>query len=133
MVFEQKSLQDVWDYINGDRDEVRFVARVFFLNSLETYYSFVNELAEKAEITVRLSDESFCKGSDTVPDLKALIAFLDENKDKDVLIPNIAEYLRIGKVTEKNSACVYSILNRHVHSKKGYGSQSFWQKGCFSL
>ena len=69
MVFKQKSLQDVWEYITNDRDETRFVARVFFVNSLGTYYSFVNQLAEKAEITVRISDDKFCKGLDTVPDL----------------------------------------------------------------
>ena len=118
MVFEQKTLQEVLDYIKLDRDENRFVARVFFVNNLGTYYSFVKTLSEKADVTVRLSDERFCKGSDTVPDLKALISFLDENKDKDILVPHLAEYLRIGGVTEKNSACLYSILNRHVHSKK---------------
>ena len=131
MVFEQKSLQEVLDYIKSDREENRFVARVFFVNNLETYYSFVKTLSDKADITVRLSDEQFCKGSDTVPDLKALIAFLDENKDKDVLVPHLAEYLRIGEVTEKNSACIYSILNRHVHSKKRVWIPIFLAKGLF--
>lgn len=88
MVFEQKTLQEVLDYIKLDRDENRFVSRVFFVSNLETYYSFVKTLSEKADVTVRLSDERFCKGSDTVPDLKALIAFLDENKDKDILVPD---------------------------------------------
>lgn len=131
MVFEQKSLQEVFDYIKSDRDENRFVARVFFVNNLGTYYSFVKTLSEKADITIRLSDEQFCKGADTVPDLKALIAFLDENKDKDVLIPHLAEYLRIGEVTEKNSACIYSILNRHVHSQKRVWIPLFLAKGLF--
>ena len=131
MVFEQKSLQEVLDYIKSDRDENRFVARVFFLNNLGTYYSFVKTLSEKADITIRLSDEKFCKGSDTVPDLKALIVFLDENKDKDIIIPHLAEYLRIGEVTEKNSACIYSILNRHVHSKKRIWIPIFLAKGLF--
>lgn len=131
MVFEQKSLQEVLDYIKSDREENRFVARVFFVNNLGTYYSFVKTLSDKADITVRLSDEQFCKGPDTVPDLKALIAFLDENKDKDVLVPHLAEYLRIGEVTEKNSACIYSILNRHVHSKKRVWIPIFLAKGLF--
>lgn len=131
MVFEQKTLQEVLDYIKLDRDENRFVSRVFFVSNLETYYSFVKTLSEKADVTVRLSDERFCKGSDTVPDLKALIAFLDENKDKDILVPHLAEYLRIGEVTEKNSACLYSILNRHVHSKKRVWIPIFLAKGLF--
>lgn len=53
MVFEQKSLQEVLDYIKSDRDENRFVARVFFVNNLGTYYSFVKALSEKADITIR--------------------------------------------------------------------------------
>ena len=76
-MFEQKTLQEVLDYIKSDRDENRFVARVFFVNNLGTYYSLIKTLSEKADITVRLSDERFCKGSDTVPDLKALITVLD--------------------------------------------------------
>lgn len=131
MVFEQKSLQEVLDFLKSDRDENRFVARVFFLNNLGTYYSFVKTLSDKAEITIRLSDEQFCKGSDTVPDLKALIAFLDKNKDKDILVPHLAEYLRIGEITEKNAACIYSILNRHVHSKKRVWIPIFLAKGLF--
>lgn len=131
MVFAQKSLQEVLDYIKSDRDENRFVARVFFVNNLEAYYSFVKMMSDKADITVRLSDEQFCKGSDTVPDLKALIAFLDENKDKDILVPHLAEYLRIGEITEKNSACIYSILNRHVHSKKRVWIPIFLAKALF--
>ena len=131
MVFEQKTLQEVLNYIKSDRDENRFVARVFFVNNLGTYYSFVKTLSEKADITVRLSDERFCKGSDTVPDLKYLISFLDENRDKDILVPHLAEYLRIGEATEKNSACLYSILNRHVHSKKRVWIPIFLAKGLF--
>lgn len=131
MVFEQKTLQEALGYINSDRDENRFVARVFFMNNLGTYYSFIKTLSEKADITVRLSDERFCKGSDTVPDLKALISFLDENKDKDILVPHLAEYLRIGEATEKNSSCIYSILNRHVHSKKRVWIPIFLAKGLF--
>ena len=69
-----------------------------------------------ADITIRLSD--YCKGADTVPDLEALISYLNENKDKDILLPHLGEYLRIGEITERNSACIHSILNRHVHSKK---------------
>ena len=124
-MFEQKTLQEVLDYIKSDRDENRFVARVFFVNNLGTYYSFIKTLSEKADITVRLSDERFCKGSDTVPDLKALITVLDENKDKDILVPHLAEYLRIGEATEKNSACLYSILNRHVQFQFFYDSTFF--------
>lgn len=130
-MFELKSFQEVLKYIETDRDENRFVARVFFVNNLRTYYSLVNALSDKADITVRLSNEQFCKGSDTVPDLKALIAFLDDNKGQDILIPHLAEYLRVGEVTEKNSSCIYSILNRHVHSKKRVWIPLFLAKGLF--
>jgi hypothetical protein len=116
-VFDQKSLQETLEYIKSDRDISRLVARVFFVNNLGTYFSFVKTLSETADYTVKLSDEQFCKGQDSVPDLNELISFLDANKDKDILVPNVAEYLRIGEKTEKNSAFLNSILNRHVHSK----------------
>lgn len=128
---KQMSLQDVWDYIKNDRNENRFVARVFFFNRLETYYSFIEKLSETADLTVRLSDTQFCKGSDTVPDIKSLISYLDENKGKDVLVPHLAEYLRVGEIVEKNAACLHSILNRHVHSKKRVWLPIFLAKGLF--
>ena len=131
MDFQQKSLQSVWEYIKNDKDENRFIARVFFINDLSTYYTFINKLADQADITVRLSEEKYCKGADTVPDLKSLIAFLDDNKEKDILIPHIAEYLRVGEVTERKASCLYSIINRHVHSKKRVWIPIFLAEGLF--
>lgn len=128
-MFEQKSLQEAFDYIKTDRDENRFVARVFFLNNLQTYFSFVRTLSEIADITIHLSD--YCKGADTVPDLEVLISYLNENKDKDILIPHIGEYLRIGEMTERKSAYIHSILNRHVHSKKRVWIPIFLAKSLF--
>ena len=110
----------------------RIVARVFFLNNIESYFSFINTLSESADMTLHISDVRFCKGEDTVPDLRPLIELLDENSDKNILITNIAEYLRIGQLTEKNASYIYSILNRHVHSNKRVWIPIFLGEGLFN-
>lgn len=131
MLIKQISFQDLIAKIATDNAESRFIARVFFVNSLKTYYALIDALSNKADIVVRLSDDQFCKGEDTVPDIKALIEYLDEHKDSNVLVPHLGEYLRVGEVTERNAACVYSLINRHVHSDKRVWIPIFSAKGLF--
>jgi len=131
MLINQITLPELLYGIAADKEENRFVARVFFVNNLKTYYSLIDALSDKADVVVRISDDIFCKGADTVPDFHALINFLDERKDKNILLPHLGEYLRIGEVTERNSACLYSILNRHVHSSKRVWIPIFAAKGLF--
>lgn len=128
---EQKSLQEILDYIAIDHDENRFIARVFFVNDIVVYFNLVTELVIKADLTIRLSDDSFCKGDDTVPNLKAVIEVLDKNQDKNILLPHLAEYLRIGEAVERNSSWIYSILNRHVHSTARVWIPIFSAKSLF--
>lgn len=128
---EQKNYQELLSYIDSDHDENRITARVFFINNLEKYFDLVNELKNRADYTVRLSDDSYCKGDDTVPNLKAVIEFLDSNRDKNILIPHVAEYLRVGESIERNSAYIYSILNRHVHSRARVWIPIFSAKSLF--
>lgn len=130
-MFEPKTIQDVFEYIETDRNDTRLVARVFFINNLATYFGFVKKLTGIADITIRLSDDRFCKGPDTVPDLQELIDILDNNRDKDILIPNLAEYMRVGEITERNASCIYSILNRHIHSNKRIWMPVFLAKNLF--
>ncbi len=131
MDFQQISLEDLRKYLDADTGENRFVARVFFVDNFNTYCSVVNELSERADITIRLSDERFCKGIDAIPDLKVLSEFLDDNKDKNILIPHLAEYLRIGESFERNTGGLHSILSRHVHSQKRVWIPLFSAKGLF--
>jgi len=133
VLIKQISLPELMTGIATDNAESRLVARVFFVNNLKTYYTLIAALSDKADIVVRLSDDMFCKGEDTVPDLKALIDYLDQHKDNNILLPHLGEYLRVGEVTERNSACLYSILNRHVHSKKRVWIPIFAAKGLFQL
>ncbi len=127
----QKSFQEILDYISHDCDENRFTARVFFVNDIRMYFDLVEELSNKADLIIRLSDDKFCKGEDTVPDLRAVIEVLDSNSDKNILLPHIAEYLRIGEAIERNSSCIYSILNRHVHSTTRVWIPIFSAKSLF--
>ena len=131
MFIKQVSLPELMAQIAADTTEDRFVARVFFVNSLTTYYAMIAALSDKADIVVRLSDEMFCRGADTVPDLKFLIDFLDEHKDEHILLPHLGEYLRTGEATERSSLCLHSILNRHVHSRKRVWIPIFAAKGLF--
>lgn len=131
MLIKQITFQALMTEIATDNAESRFVARVFFVNNLKTYYTLIAALSDKADIVIRISDDEFCKGEDTVPDLKVLINYLDAHKDNNILLPHIGEYLRIGEVTERNAAYVYSLLNRHVHSKKRVWIPIFSAKGLF--
>lgn len=131
MLIKQLPLQELMARIATDNAESRFVARVFFVNNLKTYYSLIDALTDKADVVIRISDDAFCQGEDTVPDMRLLIDYLDENKDKNILIPHLGEYLRIGEVTERNAGCIYSLLNRHVHSKKRVWIPIFSAEGLF--
>lgn len=117
-MLEVKSLDSIKQYISNDNETTRLIARVFFVRNIHTYYALIDYLSSKADLVLRLSDPQFCKGSDTVPDLKTVIEVLDDNTDKNILIPHLGEYLRIGELVERSSNCVHSILNRHVHSSK---------------
>ena len=131
MLIKQISLKELMIRIAADNAESRFVARVFFVNNLKTYYALIDALSDNADIVVRISDDLFCKGEDTVPDIKVLIDYLDAHKDSNILVPHLGEYLRIGEVTERNAACLYSLLNRHVHSKKRVWIPIFSAQGLF--
>ena len=131
MKIKQKSFQEIKNYITDDVVESRIIARVFFVNNISSYYSLIDYLSEKADITIRLSDDAFCKGDDTVLDITAIASFLEENKDKDILIPHLGEYLRTGEMTERNVAGLYTILNRHVHSTKRVWIPMFLSTGLF--
>lgn len=106
MIIKQISLQELIVRIATDNAESRFVARVFFVNSLKTYYALIAALSDKADIVVRISNDMFCKGEDTVPDLKVLIDYLDAHKDftkpltendrkrlKDIITPEFQEVI----------------------------------------
>ena len=126
-----KSFQEVLDYLSIDHEENRYISRVFFTNDINTYVKLLEELSNRADLIIRLSDDSICKGEDTIPDLKTVIEILNDNADKNILLPHLAEYFRIGGAIEKNAMCVYSILNRHVHSKTRVWIPIFSGKSLF--
>ena len=131
MLIKPVSFQKLIDEMSADNLESRFVARVFFVNNINTYYQLIALLADWSDIIIDISDDMFCKGEDTVPDLKVLIDYLNAHKDSNILLPHLGEYLRVGEATERNSACLYSLLNRHVHSKKRIWIPIFSAKGLF--
>lgn len=131
MLIRQISLSELLVIIGLDKAECRFVSRVIFVNNLDTYFELIDALSNKSDAVIRLSDKMYCKGDDTVPDLKVLIDNLDNCKNSNVLIPHLGEYLRVGEATERSAGCVYSIINRAVHSTKRVWLPIFAAKGLF--
>lgn len=112
------SKEDLWRVIDQDRAETRLISRIIFTDDLGEYRSITSELEKRADICISLSDPQFCKGEDTVPDLLAVLDFLNENVDSNIMLPHLGEYLRVAAAVEKANAYVHRILHRHVHSKK---------------
>lgn len=112
------SKEDLWRVIEQDTAETRLVSRIIFTDNLEEYMSITAELENRADICISLSDPQFCKGEDTIPDLLAVLDFLNENEDSNIVLPHLGEYLRVAATVEKANAYVHRILHRHVHSKK---------------
>ena len=131
MVINQVELSSLLETIKADIHKARFITRVYFVNQINVYFKLVNALAEIADVTIRLSDEAFCSGKDTVPDFQKVIKFLDEHKDKTILIPNVGEYLRVAEAKERDSSFIFSILNRQVHSCKRVWMPIFNAKALF--
>ena len=63
--------------------------------------------------------------------LCAVPFFVHKNSNKNILLPHLAEYMRIGEAIERNAACIYSILNRHVHSTNRVWIPIFSAKSLF--
>ncbi|MFI3250958.1 MAG: BREX-4 system phosphatase PglZ [Eubacteriales bacterium] len=116
--YTQIALEDLLQIVEADQEEKRLVCRIFFTENLETYSSLVETLSKKADITVKLSDPNYCKGEDTIPDLTAVVGFLEKHKDETILIPHLGEYLRVASSVERCNFNLHGLLNRHVHSCK---------------
>jgi hypothetical protein len=104
--------------LKQDTVKIRFNAKVFLVNNLATYYKLVNYLEGMADRTLHISDEEFCSGDDTIPDLKKVISTLNNHNDENVLITSVGEYLRFGFAVEKNGRHLFSIISRQAHSDK---------------
>ena len=90
MVFKQKSLQDVWEYITNDRDETRFVSGypgksvVIARRSGDTWYiAGINGTDEEQELALSLKD--ILQGSENVT------AFLDDGERAWIILPKVSQ------------------------------------------
>lgn len=109
---------DLLSEIEQDTIKIRFNAKVFLVNNFATYYKLVNHLADMADLTLHISEESFCAGEDTIPDMKKVIGVLNDHNDENVLITSVGEYLRFGSAVENNGRYIFSIISRQAHSAK---------------
>lgn len=118
MVIIQKEYDAFLKDILHDNTKKRFNTIIILTNNISQYFSLVEYLESKADITVRISEEPICSGKDTIPNMKAVLPILDSATDKNILITSVGEYLRIGKKVEKANRCLYSIISHQAHSTK---------------
>ena len=119
MIIIRKSYQDIIDTLREDIGlELRFTTRVVFVNNLAGYMRMVAELSDMADEVVHLSDDAYCAGNDSVPNLKDVLTHISNTKDKNILITSVGEYLRFAKSYESTAKCLRSIMAYPAHSTK---------------
>ena len=86
MIITRKNYQKIIDTLKGDLGlEVRFTTRVVFINNLDCYKKMVADLSSMADEIVNISDNAFCVGEDSVPNLKKVLAHISESRDKNIV------------------------------------------------
>ena len=80
-----KKVATVAEVVNSLVDEQkltgRFPCRFVFVNSLAQYKELIALLREKADKTLFLSDEKYCRGEDVVPRLEEVTNEISSTKD----------------------------------------------------
>lgn len=82
----------------------RYPLRVIFCNSLKGYKELIAQLNNACDLTVNLGD--FCAAEDVHPRFRKLEKFIDKEKNKQILLLSVDEYLRLAirreNVTNEN-------------------------------
>lgn len=118
MVITRMNYQEIIDALKADLGiELRFTTRIVFVNNLSGYFRLVSDLKDISDEVIRLSDDSYCSGNDSVPDLKKVLDYFSKNKEKNILVTSIGEYLRFAKKYESTVKCIRSIMSYPMHSK----------------
>ncbi len=119
MLITHKSYPDLLETLKADRGlELRFTTRIVFINNLQAYMHLVEDLSDMADEVIKLSDETFCSGPDSIPDLKKVQEHLSKSRDKDIVIRSVGEYLRFARKYEASVKCLRSIMTLPAHSTK---------------
>lgn len=80
--------------------ESRFPVRAIFCNSLDEYKELVSKLNGECDVCWNLGDFCSDKYPDRYPRFRKLLAKLDENRDKHILLLSVGEYLRMASKME---------------------------------
>lgn len=119
MVITRKGYREIIDTLKKDLGiELRFTARVIFVNKLSEYRQIITDLAGMADEVIRLSDDAYCAGKDSVPDLRKVSEHISNSTEKNLLITSVGEYLRYAKSYESNVKNLRSIMTYQAHSRK---------------
>ena len=121
MVITRLSYQKLIDTLREDKDlglELRFTTRVIFVNNLASYIRMIDDLQDMADEIIKLSDDAYCGGKDSVPDLKEVLKHISRSRDKNIVVTSVGEYLRFAKKYEADVKVLHSILTFPAHSRK---------------
>lgn len=109
----------------------RFPCRLVFVSTLAQYKELVLAFRAKNPKTVRLSDPIYCTGSDTIPQLSAVVNYIARADDETFLIEGFGEYLRIAEGTPRLEQWVKSLLGIQSVSNKRVWIPIFCAKDSF--
>lgn len=133
MVITRKSYRELINTLKEDIGiELRFTTRIIFVDNLLKYKQLVADLKNMADETIGMSDDAYCGGSDSVPNLKKVLEHISETADKNILITSVGEYLRFAKKYECAAKCLHSIMTFPAHSKKRVWIPIYAAKDIFS-
>ncbi len=119
MVITHKPYQGILDMLKEDCGiELRFTTRIIFVSSLQSYIKLVRELTDMADLVIRMSDEQYCVGEDTIPDLREVRAAISAERERNIIVTSVGEYLRFAKKYEATEKCLRSIMTLPMHSTK---------------
>lgn len=100
------TIKDILTKVNEERKiQSRYPLRVILCNSLQGYRTLVNELKNVCDCTINLGE--FCAANDVHPRFRSLEKHIEKEKDKQVLLLSISEYLRYA-IKRENSLDEYA-------------------------
>lgn len=113
------SMDDAVNTLVAEQRQVdRFPCRFVFVSSFTHYKKLVECLRTKAGNCIRLSDDRFCRGQDTVPSFSKVVDAVRAGEKQAFLLEGFGEYLRLVENNRRLALDIISLLNLECHSEK---------------
>lgn len=86
-------IDQIFQQIEAQKElESRFPVRLIFVENLDQYEDLVERLNKKCDSSINIAD--FCNSDDVYPNFPKLIEHLSQNRDKQIVLLSIGEFLR---------------------------------------